>query len=77
MSMAILERQFVEPHVWWDRYQDELDEEYRALVEGKTCLDCAKCTRSERHPDIGWCEEDGFVDGDETVRQRGLECFEA
>ncbi len=76
--MRTLERAFAGPHGWWDEYVERVERDYAELTEGMTCLDCGRCRRSERHQDEGFCMREGeFVDGDETVAQRGLECFEA
>ena len=73
-----LEEQFSEPHEWWDRYTEREEERYAALSDGKTCLDCGNCVKSEKHPDEGFCTDCmEFVSGDETVAEMGLECFAA
>lgn len=69
---------FREPHEWWDEYDARREEAYRALVHGKTCLDCGKCVRSERHPDEGFCTEDGeFRTEEDSPERDGMECFAA
>lgn len=76
--MGHLDRQFAEPHNWWDAYTERKDAEYAALIAGKTCLDCGKCVRSERHPDEGFCTEDKeFRTEDDRPLELGMECFAA
>lgn len=71
-----LERQFSEPHAWWDEYDARREEQYRELIKGKTCLDCGKCRICERTPTIGYCVEDGeFRYDTDNVEQAGYECF--
>lgn len=77
-EMTALERKFEEPSEWWDEYEARKAEYYKRLTIGKTCLDCAKCVRSERHPDEGWCTEDGvFRYDDDRPYEDGMECFAA
>ena len=67
-----------EPYEDYDLAVDAWDEAYRALAHGKTCLDCGKCVRSERHPDEGFCTEDKeFRTEDDHPLELGMECFAA
>lgn len=79
MSMTVLERQFVEPHVLWDIYCENREAEYQRAIRGMTCLECArsKVCEVEGHEGVGWCPEiEDFVTGNELVSDLGLECFE-
>lgn len=74
---VVLERQFAEPHEWWNLYDAWREEEYQNLIAGRTCLDCAKCRRCDEHEDTGFCMEDGeFVYDTYDVATIGCECFE-
>lgn len=76
--MAALDR-FGGPEAW-DLYCDRQEREYKALIAGKTCLDCGECVKCEieGHENIGYCREDGeFVTDDETIEEMGIECFRA
>lgn len=76
--MGYLDKQFSEPHEWWGAYEERREAEYMALVKGKTCLDCGRCRRCEKHPDTGYCTEDGeFVYADDRPEETGCETFEA
>ena len=72
-----LERQFSEPHAWWDEYDARREEQYRELIKGKTCVDdCGKCRIPDIHDSrfhfmtVGFCPEiDDFVgEGDTPAR---------
>jgi len=82
MATATYERAFFttfsEPHEWWEEYDARREEAYRALVKGKTCLDCGKCRVCERDAGIGYCTEDGeFRYADDIPEKEGMECFAA
>ena len=71
-------QRLAEPHEWFAYYDARREEEYQALIRGKTCLDCGRCRKCKKHPDTGFCMEDGdFVYDDEYVKDIGCECFEA
>ena len=62
----------------WDSYIEWKEAEYKALIKGKTCLDCGNCTKCDiqGHETVGWCHEDGeFVDDSELVSDLGCETF--
>ena len=70
-----LEEQFSEPPEWWDEHVARMEAEYREMIRGKSCLDCAKCVRSDRYP-CGYCTEDGEMRyADDRPGELGLECF--
>ena len=73
---AMLLGQFAEPSREWDLYIDRIEREYQALIKGKSCLDCVMCEVSERHPDTGFCTQDGeFRYDTDRPEINGDECF--
>lgn len=67
----------MEPHEWYDWHEAQREESYRAMIEGKTCLDCARCVKSDRYP-CGFCTVDGEMRYEDDVpEEAGFECFEA
>lgn len=63
-------------HASWERACEAEDEAYAALIEGKTCLDCARCVKSDRYP-CGFCTVDGEMRYEDDVpEEAGFECFE-
>ena len=61
----------------WDRRCEEREAAYRALIAGKTCLDCGNSEVCGRHPDTGYCTVIGdFVYADDIVADIGCEDYE-
>ena len=77
MIAATLDGMFREPHEWWDAYEEREEAAYREAARGKSCLDCARCVRSERYPE-GYCTRDGEMRyEDDRPLEAGFDCFEA
>ncbi len=56
-----------DPSYDYDVYCERQERAYRALIKGKTCLDCLSCEHPEEpyKDDIGWClMSDCFVYAD-------------
>lgn len=46
------------------------------MSEAPTCLECGRCEKSPNYPE-GYCIKYGeFVDGEYTVAELDLDCFE-
>lgn len=74
--MAALDR-FGGPESW-DLYCQRQEEEYAALIEGATCLDCGHCIRCDLkgHEDIGYCREYGeWVTSEDSPESTECEVF--
>lgn len=77
-AKSVMERQFCEPHEWWEQYDEAREREWQSLIAGKSCLDCNRCRKCEKHPDTGFCMEDGeFVYDTDLVAENGCEFFRA
>lgn len=62
----------------WDAYIDWKEDDYRKLIEGKTCLDCDLCVKCgvEGHEGVGYCKEMcDFVSDADTPESIGCETF--